>query len=161
MIAMLFFSSQAYPEPMKLILITLAALVAITMTFAQVNHRGESQAEQAVLATDRQLDRAWNNKDLKTLDELWTDDYLFIGWTGEIMNKRERLAAIRSGAFQVQSVESDEVKVRVFKDVAFLTDRERIRTNQGEVTVRSTRAFILRDGRWQLITAQKTRVGSL
>jgi len=50
----------------------------------------------------------------------WDDDYLFIGWAGEIMNKRERLSAIRSGAFQVQSVESDEVIVRVFKDVALL-----------------------------------------
>ncbi len=52
----------------------------------------------------------------------WDDDYLFIGWAGEIMNKRERLAAIRSGAFQVQSVESDEVIVRV-KDVALLYRR--------------------------------------
>ncbi len=159
--AMLFVPIQAYHGPMKPILLTLAALVAITVMLAQVNRPGESQAEQAVLATDRELDRAWNIKDRKALDELWTDDYLFIGWTGEIMNKRERLAAIQSGAFQVQSVESDEVKVRVFKDVAFLTDRERIRTNQGEVTVRSTRAFIFREGRWQLITAQKTRIGSL
>src|SRR5260370_31688128 len=146
---------------MRPILMTLAALVAIAPTFAQLNHPEESQAEQAVLATDRQLDRAWNSKDLRALDALWADDYLFIGWTGDIMNKRERLAAIQSGAFQVQSVESDEVKVRVFKDVAFLTDRERIQTNQGEVTVRSTRAFILRDGRWQLVTAQKPGVGSL
>jgi ketosteroid isomerase-like protein len=145
---------------MKLALSTLAALVASQLTFAQVNHPIDAEAAQAVLATDRQLDRAWNDKDVSALDHLWADDYLFIGWAGEIMNKHERLVAIRSGAFQVQSVESDEVKVRVFKDVAFLTDRERIRTNQGEIVARSTRAFILRDGRWQLITAQKTRVSS-
>jgi hypothetical protein len=76
------------------------------------------------------------------------------------MDKHQRLAAIRSGEFQVQSVESDEVKVRVFNDVAFLTDREHIRIKQGEIIVRSARAFIFRSGRWQLITAQKTRVGS-
>jgi|SRR5260370_5209617 len=145
---------------MKTVLSTLAALVASQLTFAQVNHSIDAEAVQAVLAVDRQLDRAWNDKDVGALDRLWADDYLFIGWAGEIMNKRERLAAIRSGAFQVQSVESNEVKVRVFKDVAFLTDRERIRTNQGEIVARSTRAFILRNGRWQLITAQKTRVGS-
>jgi hypothetical protein len=84
----------------------------------------------------RQLDRAWNDKDLAALDQLWADDYLFIGWTGEIMDKHQRLAAIRSGKFQVQSVESDEVKVWVFNDVAFVTDRERIRMKQGEITVR-------------------------
>jgi ketosteroid isomerase-like protein len=126
----------------------------------QVSRPTQTQAIDAVLATDRQLDRAWNDNDVGALDRLWADDYLFIGWTGEIMDKHERLAAIRSGRFQVQSVESDEVKVRVFNDVAFLTDRERIRTNGDQITVRSTRAFIFRSGRWQLVTAQKTRVGS-
>jgi ketosteroid isomerase-like protein len=145
---------------MKPALIVLTATVATFSTIGQVGHPAKTQAVEAVLATDRQLDRAWNDKDLNALDRLWADDYLFIGWTGEIVDKHDRLAAIRSGTFQVQSVESDEVKVRVFNDVAFLTDRERIRTNQGEVTVRSTRAFIFRSGRWQLITAQKTRVGS-
>jgi len=145
---------------MKPALIVVTALVAVLHTVGQVSRPAQTQAVDAVLATDRQLDRAWNDKDVDALDQLWADDYLFIGWTGEIMDKPERLAAIRSGKFQVQSVQSDEVKVRVFNDVAFLTDRERIRTKQGEVTVRSTRAFIFRSGRWQLITAQKTRVGS-
>jgi ketosteroid isomerase-like protein len=145
---------------MKPALIALTALVAMFSNVEQVGRPAKTQAVEAVLATDRQLDRAWNDKDLNALDRLWADDYLFIGWTGEILDKHDRLAAIRSGTFQVQSVESDEVKVRIFNDVAFPTDRERIRTNQGEVTVRSTRAFIFRSGRWQLITAQKTRVGS-
>jgi len=145
---------------MKPALIVITALVAVLHTVGQVSRPAQTQAVDAVLATDRQLDRAWNDKDVDALDQLWADDYLFIGWTGEIMDKPERLAAIRSGKFQVQSVQSDEVKVRVFNDVAFLTDRERIRTNRGEITVRSTRAFIFRSGRWQLVTAQKTRVGS-
>ena len=145
---------------MKPALIVLAALVATLCTMGQVIRPAQTQGVEAVLATDRKLDRAWNDKDVDALDQLWADDYLFIGWTGEIMDKHERLAAIRSGKFQVQSMASDEVKVRIFNDVAFLTDRERIRTNQGEITVRSTRAFIFRSGRWQLITAQKTRVGS-
>jgi ketosteroid isomerase-like protein len=139
---------------MKPTLIFLAALVATLHTVGQGSRTAQTQAVKAVLATDRQLDRAWNDKDLAALDQLWADDYLFIGWTG-IMDKHQRLAAIRSGKVQVQSVESDKVKVRVFNDVAFLTDRERIRTKQGEITVRSTRAFIFRSGRWQLITAQK------
>jgi hypothetical protein len=145
---------------MKPALTVLAALVAILHTVGHVSPSAQTQAVDAVLATDRQLDRAWNDKDVDALDQLWADEYMFIGWTGEIMDKHERLAAIRSGKFQVQSVQSDEVKVRVFNDVAFLTDRERIRANRGEITVRSTRAFIFRSGRWQLITAQKTRVGS-
>lgn len=145
---------------MKPVLIPFAVLFGIQIACAQVSHSTDAGIVQAVLAADRQLDRAWNKHDVTALDQLWDDDYLFIGWAGEIMNKRERLAEIRSGSFQVQSVESDEVKVRVFKDVAFLTDLERIRTNHGEIIVRSTRAFILRNGRWQLITAQKTRVSS-
>jgi hypothetical protein len=145
---------------MKPALIVLAVLVAILHAVGQVSCPAQTQAVGAVLATDRQLDLAWNDKDVGALDQLWADDYLFIGWTGEIMDKHERLAAIRSGKFQVQSVQSDEVKVRLFNEVAFLTDRERIQTNRGEITVRSTRAFIFRSGRWQLITAQKTRVGS-
>jgi ketosteroid isomerase-like protein len=145
---------------MKPALFVLAALVAIMHTVGQVSRPTQAQAVDAVLATDGQLDRAWNNKDVDALERLWADDYLFIGWAGEIMDKHGRLAAIRSGKFQVQSVKSDEVKVRVFNDVAFLTDRERIRTDRGEIAVRSTRVFIFRDGRWQLITAQKTRIGS-
>jgi ketosteroid isomerase-like protein len=93
--------------------------IAILHTGGQVSHPAQTQAVDAVLATDRQLDRAWNDKDVDALDKLWADDYLFIGWTGEIKDKHERLAAIRSGKFQVHSVQSDEVKVRVFNDVAF------------------------------------------
>jgi ketosteroid isomerase-like protein len=144
---------------MKPALIVFAVLVATLPTMGQGSRPAQTQAVDAVLATDRQLDGAWNNKDVTALDQLWADDYLFIEWTGEVMDKHQRLAAVRSGKFQVQSVESDEVKVRVFNDGAFLTDRERIRMKQGEITVRSTRAFIFRNSRWQLITAQKTRVG--
>jgi len=145
---------------MKPALLVLVALVAMMHTVGQVGRPAQAQAVEAVLAADGQLDRAWNNKDVEALGDLWAGDYLFIGWTGEIMDKHGRLAVIRSGKFQVQSVESDEVNVRVFNDVAFLTDRERIRTDRGEIAVRSTRVFIFRDGRWQLITAQKTRIGS-
>jgi hypothetical protein len=75
---------------MKLALSTLAALVASQLTFAQVNHPIDAEAVQAVLATDRQFDRAWNDKDVSALDHLWADDYLFIGWASEIMNKQTK-----------------------------------------------------------------------
>src|SRR5216684_8658663 len=107
---------------MKPALIVLAAIVAILHTVGQVSRPAQTQAVDAVLATDRQLDRAWNDKDVDALDQLWADDYLFIGWTGEIMDKPERLAAIRSGKFQVQSMESDEVKVRVFLPIVNISE---------------------------------------
>ena len=76
---------------MKPTLIVLAALVATLHTVGQGSCTAQTEAVAAVLATDRQLDRAWNDKDLAALDQLWADDYLFIGWTGEIIGQTPAL----------------------------------------------------------------------
>jgi hypothetical protein len=55
---------------MKPALIVFAALVATLHTMGQGDRPAQRQAVEAVLATDRQLDRAWNDKDVDALDQL-------------------------------------------------------------------------------------------
>ncbi|SRR6266851_9066537 len=108
---------------MKPALIPFAVLVAIQLTCVQVNIPQIPELCRRCLQPIGSLIARGIKKMSMRSSSFWDDDYLFIGWAGEIMNKRERLSAIRSGAFQVQSVESDEVIVRVFKDVALLYRR--------------------------------------
>ncbi|MDQ3010967.1 MAG: nuclear transport factor 2 family protein [Acidobacteriota bacterium] len=52
-------------------------------------------------------------------------------------------------------VSYDEVKVRVYGDTAVITGRV---TTEEKVQSRFTRVWVKQQGRWQLVSAQSTRI---
>jgi uncharacterized protein (TIGR02246 family) len=81
---------------------------------------------------------------------------------GEVMTRAQGLAAIKGGAFKLESAKLRDLNVHVFGDVAIATMTADVKgTFMGKAMPplqRSTDFFVKRDGRWQAISTQNTTI---
>jgi ketosteroid isomerase-like protein len=71
------------------------------------------------------LEEAWVNaivqKNVAVLDRVMADDFSGVSPNGEPYTKQEAIADIRSGFYAVESMDLENVKVRVVGDLAIVT----------------------------------------
>src|SRR5277367_1613025 len=67
--------------------------------------------KKAVLKSESLFDQAMLASDTQTLSGLWAEDFLYAGTSGEILNKAERLALLKSGGVKYDALERDDVRV--------------------------------------------------
>jgi len=75
-----------------------------------------------------------------------------------VLNKAAVIGALTSVRLRFQSYEIEEVQVRIYGELAIIRDSERIESNTGMGRFRHLRVASKRDGRWQLIATQMTRI---
>jgi ketosteroid isomerase-like protein len=129
-----------------------------------VEQGGKSTAasveELKKLETDRAA--AVVKADIATLDKQTADDYTLINANGDVMDKKQTLDAIKTGQVKITSNELSDLKVRVYGHVAVITGKSDAKgTLSGtEVSgpVMFTRVYVKKDGRWQSVAFQQTRV---
>ena len=149
---------------MKLILLTIAiTLVLPTVILSQANAKSTEKTggEQAVRQAIAGLTTALGKNDVAALDRIYADDYTFVGDTGTIMNKSQRLDAFKSGDLKYDAIDTEVVTVHMFGDTA--TAVTNITTKlapggkfkDGKFVVILT--FVKLKGRWQLVAAGNTR----
>ena len=115
-------------------------------------------AEQAVLALDDARIAAAKNSDAATLDSIYADDFQLITHDGLVRSKQDQVEDYRTGALRYVSFELLERKIQIFAESAVVWSRERsVILYRGSHDVggdrRVTRVWILREGRWQLLSA--------
>jgi ketosteroid isomerase-like protein len=102
--------------------------------------------------------------DTAMLDKYTADDYTLITANGQVMDKKQTLDAIKSGQIKITSNEQSDLKVRVYGDFAVVTGKSDVKgmLSGTEVNgpVRFTRVYIKKDGRWQSVAFQQTRVSN-
>ena len=101
-------------------------------------------------------------KDVAYVAAATADEYVQIDWDGKVLDKTATLARIKSSNIQLQSNTLDEINVRVYGDTAVVTG---LATRKGlmdgkdiSTGIRYTRVYTKRDGRWQVVQFQQTRV---
>ena|ERR1700674_482694 len=122
-----------------------------------------SPAEQAILATDDARIAAARNSDAAALDSIYADDFQLITHNGLVRGKREQVDYYRTGALRCVSFELVERKIQMLDTIGVVWSRERsVILYQGTQDVggdrRITRIWVLRDGRWQLLSAHASAV---
>ena len=122
-----------------------------------------SPAEQAVLATDDARIAAAKNSDVAALDSIYADDFQLITHNGLVRGKREQVDDYRTGVLRYVSFELVERKIQMLDTIGVVWSRERsVILYQGTQDVggdrRITRIWVLRDGRWQLLSAHASAV---
>lgn len=130
---------------------------------APLSKDGESRAEAEVRQIVKDLAVAQRSKpDPKELgrhlDRLYADEFTSINASGQVQNKAAILAARVSGRISAQSYELEEVTVQVYGDIAIAKSSARIEGNTASGRFRHLRVFIKRDGRWQIIVSQMTKI---
>ena len=121
------------------------------------------QAEQEVRTMIQQYRQAMVRRDLTALERIWSDDYTFTNPQGRLLSRKERLANLRSGATRLTSIESErDAQVRVHGNTAVATSRvalvARYSGQENDGDYRNLGVWVKRDGRWQLVANQITRI---
>jgi hypothetical protein len=87
---------------------------------------------------------------------------VFTDPAGQVWTKTRELDTIKAGDLQIDSFELSEVKVRLYENTAVVTMRivwqGRFRDTDISGPQRMTDVFVKRDGRWQCVASQATRI---
>lgn len=151
---------------MKQILLAIAMTLALpALILCQTNGKnaGKKGDEQAVRQTLNDLAAALGKNDAAALDRIYADDYIFVGDTGMIMTKAERIAAFKSGDLKYESINIEVMKIHLFGDTAVAITRITTKFAPGlkftDGKFITTATFVKIKGRWQLVAAGNTRIG--
>ena len=139
-------------------------MIALTLplTSAAAQSDQNANAEREVRDMEAQWRRAWLAGDAAALDRIHADDYTAIPNIGTVSTKAEIMADVRRGVFRYSRMEHADMTVRVYGATAVVVGRTVNDGRRGDRDVsgdfRYTRVYVKRDGRWQVVLAQYTRI---
>jgi len=118
--------------------------------------------EQALMKIEQEWGDAMTKHDMVALDRILGDDHTVISKDGSVHTKAEELANYKSDASSNELSDFEPMKVRVFGETAVVTGGQREKSrNFGKDSsghYRWTDVFVKRDGRWQAVASELTRV---
>jgi ketosteroid isomerase-like protein len=123
-----------------------------------------STAERQIRQSEQELNDALSAVDVKTIDKLWAEDFVFVNPSGRISNKAKRMAGLKPSDPKAPSLVStiDDVQVRVFGTLAVAivktTWRGTIDSKQTIDPYVATHVWHRSQGRWQLSSAHVSQV---
>ena len=126
-------------------------------------------AGEDVAATIAIMDHIWldaaHNRDARTLDWLFADDFVEVHPGGFIVNKQQQIEQIMDPQRTLNELHPDDIQVRyVSPDVAVLTDTTTIKGTSGGVSYdgpqRVIRVFVKQHGRWRAAGAGIVRIAA-
>jgi ketosteroid isomerase-like protein len=138
----------------------LCSLAFAVVVFGQAG--ADMQAEQQVRDMERQWRQAWLAGDAATLDRIHADDYTAIPNIGTVATKAQVMADVRKGVFRYSRMEHSEMAVRIYGTTGVVVGRTTNEGRRGDRDVsgdfRYTRIYVKRNGNWQAVLAQYTRI---
>lgn len=121
-----------------------------------------SEIQQELLKLERQWWEAIVKRDQAFSERIAADEYIFTDPTGAVHDKQGDIEQSKSGTIIIESAELDDMKVRVYGETSVVTARNTIIGNAMGQDIsgqyRFTDVFVRRDGRWQCVASQMTRI---
>ena len=141
-------------------LISLAFLGLLAACTANGAGHGSIEHVQQV---EKQRFAAMTKPDLAALGQMLADELYYCHSTGEVQTKQQLLDAIRSNQMRYSAIELREFQARMYGDVALGSGLATVHASMGggplmTMELRYADAYIWRDGRWQLLSWQSTRL---
>lgn len=141
---------------------TLAATVVALFLVGTMTQAQPSTAADAVKAADAARFKAQTTNDFTALGQLLADDLVYTHSSAAVDGKASFIESMRSGTVKYESIESRDVQVRVYGTTAIINGAGRFRvTARGEKLdnqLRYTDVWVLKDGRWQMVSWQSTKI---
>ena len=135
------------------ILVFTAASIALGQK--QSARKTPKSSDQEIRQVDRERIQAQISADAAALDRLYANDFIGIGPSGTVRRKPQVIADFTSGDLKFQSINTDDVQVRVYGNTAVETGRSTmIGQDKGKAVPRDnrfTRVWIKQRGRWRLV----------
>ena len=117
---------------------------------------------QAVIDLDRKRMQATVAKDIATLESLLADDLIYTHSSARLDTKQSLIVGMTAGSTVYTSLEPSDVKAQDLGDTVVLTGVAQIKVvsngTPNAFGVRFTDVYANRNGRWQMVTWQSTRL---
>ena len=138
-------------------------LAAAWAVSASASQTPPVESDQQVLIN---LEQSWNDafyrKDLAFIEKFLADEFIATYDDGSRGDKSRELALAANFNQQVESAIQDEFTVKIYRDTAVVWFTLRLvgvkQGQRSELTLRYTDVWVIRDGRWQCVSTQSTRV---
>jgi len=111
-----------------------------------------------ILALEDRRIEAMTSGDVKTLGEILADDLIYTHTTARLDTKASFIEAIASGRSNYKSFERKDVEVRDLGDTAVVTGHAKIHVGDNKFEARFIDVYFKRNGAWQMVAWQSTRV---
>jgi len=96
------------------------------------------------------------------IDRIEAEEFVFTDPAGRLWTKQRQLESLKAGDLEIDSFALSDVRARIYVDAAVVTFRIEWRGTFRGVDIsgpqRMTDTFVKRDGRWQCVASQTTRI---
>lgn len=158
---------------MKYVAFAISAILTFQFAQAQVSdadkaHHAPGTSVKSVEDAVIQIEHDWGDALLKADVAAWSrclgDDWVLTTSNGTLVTKPMALADLKEGALRIDSFRLDDVKVRVYGDVAVvtgqITEKSKFRDKDTSGVRRFTDVFVKRDGRWQAVASHESDISA-
>ena len=146
----------------RAILCILIALSMLLCPHIDLYASDTAKDQKAVLTIDQERTDAQIKQDAATLDRLLGDDLTYVHASGLVQSKAEFIADLKSSKRVYKSVINSDVNVRLLQDAAVITAKSEISVSfegkENDLSLQVIEVYAKRNGRWQLIAYQSTRL---
>ena len=144
--------------PIQMLSILATLLLASSVQAAD----SPTKEQDALIQRERDWAQAMIKQDAKAVAAFEADEYVFTDPNGVVSGKTEDVDGMKSGSLRFTSLESTDMKAIVHSDTGVVVGRQTAKgTFQGQDisgVYRFTDTWIKRDGRWQCVAGQLTRI---
>src|SRR5262245_42706351 len=117
---------------------------------------------QTIIDLDKKRMQAMAAKDVATLEKVLADDLIYAHSSARLDTKQSLIGNMVSGATVYTSVEASDVKAQDLGDTVVLTGIAQVKVTVNGAPnafgVRFTDVYTRRNGNWQMVTWQSTRL---
>jgi hypothetical protein len=119
-------------------------------------------SEAAVLKADNDRFSAMQKGDVAALERLLAAELRYTHTSAVVQSKDEFITDIRTGTLKYVSIEPKDQKIQVYGNVAVVTGGAAVhvvlRGNDQSFQIRYTNVHVNRNGKWQMVAWEATRV---
>ena len=120
----------------------------------------EGDAHKELIRLQHKLAAAVVNHDSGVVAGIISEDFVVTDSTGHVWDRETYLTAIASGTAAADSLDIDELNLRVYPSTAVVTSRNRYKSARPAMngTFRITNTYVRLQGEWRCIAAHEGRV---
>ena len=135
---------------------------ALTVTSAIAQDFPPLSDQQILIQIERDWDAAFLSSNAAAIEKFLADEFLATYPDGSRGDKARELSLATEFNQQIDSSRLDEFTIKIYRDIAVVWfSRHLVGPSQGrrlELTYRYVDVFVFRDGRWQCVASQSTKV---
>ena len=127
----------------------------------------EMLAPIATVELFTRLENEWNNaivkKDAKALDLLYAKEYTYTDPTGKVYNKQQDISEVTSGNYKSETPSViNDISVNSYGNIAVVKGLYTVKATLNGKDISGTNrfvdVFVMRDGRWQCVSTQSSKL---